>query len=136
MTWGMALILLSIIAIPSLFLSKEPNAVELLEKTELYQGLIGLGACLFGILGIVDFVLEIEKLHSNIIWYVSLLIGNITSIILGFMLGCSLINKILFTNSLRKARIIRSKLAPKQGKLGIIGFFIGTWVVIASFLFL
>ena len=32
MTWGITLILLSIIAVPSLLLAKKPNAKELLEK--------------------------------------------------------------------------------------------------------
>jgi len=42
MIWGITLILLSIVAVPSLILSKKPNAKELLEKVEPYQGWIGL----------------------------------------------------------------------------------------------
>jgi len=38
MIYEITLILLSIIAVPSLILSKKPNAKELLEKVEPYQG--------------------------------------------------------------------------------------------------
>lgn len=38
MIWGITLILLSILAVPSLLLSKRPDARELLEKIEPYQG--------------------------------------------------------------------------------------------------
>ena len=49
MFYGIQLILLSIIAVPSLILSKKPNAAELLAKIEPYQGWIGLIFCIGGI---------------------------------------------------------------------------------------
>jgi len=87
MIWGITLILLSIIAVPSLILAKKPNAKELLEKVEPY--------------------------HSG------------------------LINKLFLSKNAEakaKAEELRAKIAPKQGKLGIVGIIVGIWMIVASFL--
>ena len=54
MIYGITLILLSIIAVPSLILSKKPNAQELLDKVAPYQGWIGLVFCFFGVWGVIS----------------------------------------------------------------------------------
>lgn len=139
MTWGITLILLSIIAVPSLLLSKKPNAKELLEKIEPYQGWIGLIFCFWGIWGIISSVLNIGGLTIYPIWWITLLAGNIVEAILGFMLGFGLINKFFLSKTVageEKGIRLREKLAPKQGKLGILGLIVGAWMIVASFLFL
>lgn len=138
MTWGITLILLSLIAVPSLILSKKPNAKELLEKVEPYQGWIGLIFCFWGVWGIISAFLNISWLSAAPIWWATLLVGNIVSATLGFMLGSGLINKLfLAKNDVAKARAeeLRAKIAPKQGKLGILGLIVGVWMITASFLY-
>ena len=139
MIWGISLILLSIIAVPSLILAKKPNAKELLEKVEPYQGWIGIVFCFWGIWGIITAILNLGWLTSAPIWWVTFLAGNIISAVLGFMLGFGLINKyFLSKNDAAKARAeeLRTKIAPKQGKLGIVGIFVGIWMIVASFMFM
>jgi len=138
MIWGITLILLSIIAVPSLILSKKPNAKELLEKVEPYQGWIGILCCFWGVWGIITAFLNLGWLTTAPIWWVTFLAGNLVSATLGFMLGSSLINKmVLSKNKAAKAKadVLRAKIAPKQGKLGILGIAVGTWMIVASFLF-
>lgn len=138
MIFGITLILLSIIAVPSLLLSKKPNAKELLEKIEPYQGWIGLILCFYGVWGIVFSILNLGWITSFPIWWASLLAGNIIQSILGFMLGFSLINKYVLSKNdaaKEKAIVLREKLAPKQGKLGVIGLFVGAWMIVANILF-
>lgn len=138
MAWGFSLILLSIIAVPSLLISKKPNAKELLEKIEPYQGWIGLIFCLWGVWGIISVILNIGWLTTHPIWWVSLLVGNAISMILGFMLAFGLINNFFLSKNeatVEKANLLRTKLAPKQGILGIIGICAGAWIIVASFLF-
>ncbi|MBE0391834.1 hypothetical protein [Flavobacterium sp. PL002] len=138
MIFGITLILLSIIAVPSLLLSKKPDAKELLEKIEPYQGWIGLILCFYGVWGIVFSILNLGWITSFPIWWASLLAGNIIQSILGFMLGFSLINKYVLSKNeaaKEKAMVLREKLAPKQGKLGIIGLFVGAWMIVANILF-
>jgi len=138
MIWGITLILLSIIAVPSLILAKKPNAKELLAKIEPYQGWIGLLFCFWGVWGIITAVLNIGWLSIAPIWWITLLAGNVVSAALGFMLGFGQINKIFLgknEEAKAKAAVLREKIAPKQGKLGILGIFVGAWMIVASFLF-
>ena len=139
MIWGISLVLLSIIAVPSLVLSKKPNAKELLEKIEPYQGWIGMVFCFWGVWGIISSVLNIGWLTTAPIWWVTFLAGNIISAVLGFMLGFGLINKYFLSkneDAIAKAEELREKIAPKQGKLGLVGIFVGAWMIAASFMFL
>lgn len=139
MIWGITLILLSLIAVPSLILSKKPNAKELLEKVAPYQGWIGLVFCFWGVWGIITAILNIGWLTTFPIWWVTLLAGNIVSATLGFMLGFGLINKLFLSKNdaaKEKAEELRTKIAPKQGKLGILGLIVGAWMIVASFLFM
>jgi len=138
MIYGITLVLLSIIAVPSLVLSKKPNAKELLEKIEPYQGWIGIIFCFWGIWGVISSLLNLGWLTSAPIWWITLLAGSLIEAILGFMLGFGLINKFFLGKNEKakeKATELRSKIAPKQGKLGIIGIAVGIWVIVASFLF-
>jgi hypothetical protein len=138
MIYGITLILLSIIAVPSLILSKKPNAKELLEKVEPYQGWIGIIFCFWGIWGMVSAVLNIGWLTSAPIWWGTLMAGSFVEACLGFLLGFPLINKLFLSNSVKareKAAGIRAKVAPRQGQLGILGIIVGIWMIVASFLF-
>jgi hypothetical protein len=139
MFWGISLVLLSIIAVPSLILSKKPNAKELLEKIEPYQSWIGALFCFWGVWGIISAILNIGWLTTAPIWWVTFLAGNIISAALGFMLGFGLINKYVLSKNegaKEKADALRAKIAPKQGKLGLVGIFVGAWMIVASFIFL
>ncbi len=60
MIYGITLIILGILAAPSLLLSKKPNAKELLDKITPYQGWIGLGFCFWGLWGIIQALLNID----------------------------------------------------------------------------
>lgn len=135
---GIFLILLSIIAVPSLVLSKKPNAKELLEKIEPYQGWIGLVFCILGVWGIIHSIINLDMLTAAPIWWITLAAGSLVQTTLGFMLGSGLMNKLFMgknPEAQKKAAELRSKIAPKQGKLGILGLAVGTWMIIASFMY-
>ena len=136
MIYGISLVLLSIIAVPSLILSKKPNAKELLEKVAPYQGWIGVVFCFWGIWGIISAFLNMSWLTSAPIWWITLLAGSIVEAGLGFMLGYGLISEYLAKNeeAKQKAEMIRAKIAPKQGQLGILGLIVGAWMIVASFM--
>ena len=139
MIYGITLILLSIIAVPSLILAKKPNAQELLDKIEPYQGWIGLIFCLGGIWGIITAFLHIGWLTTLPIWWITLLAGSLVQAVLGFMLGFGMINKLILSNNdaaQQKAEELRVKLAPKLGKLGILGLIVGGWMIVASLTFM
>lgn len=138
MIYGITLVLLSIIAVPSLILSKKPNAKELLAKVEPYQGWIGLVFCIWGVWGIITSIINIGWMTTAPIWWATLLAGSIVEATLGFMLGFAVINKIIIgknESAQVKAAELRAKIAPKQGKLGVLGIIVGIWMIVASFLF-
>jgi len=136
MIYGISLVLLSIIAVPSLILSKKPNAKELLDKVAPYQGWIGVVFCFWGIWGIISAFLNMSWLSVAPIWWITLLAGSIVEAGLGFMLGYGLISEYLAKNdeAKQKAELIRAKIAPKQGQLGLLGLAVGAWMIVASFM--
>ncbi len=136
MIYGISLVLLSIIAVPSLILSKKPNAKELLDKVAPYQGWIGVVFCFWGIWGIISAFLNMGWLSVAPVWWITLLAGSIVEAGLGFMLGYGLISEYLAKNdeAKQKAELIRAKIAPKQGQLGLLGLVVGAWMIVASFM--
>lgn len=141
MIYGITLILLGLLAVPSLILSKKPNAQELLDKVAPYQGWIGLIFCIWGILGIVFTILGIGLLGAGlwgIIWWVTQLLCCVAEALLGFLLGYSLIVKYGLSKNeaaKEKGEQLLAKLRPMQGKIGIFGIIMGVWVIICSFLY-
>ncbi len=135
---GITLIILSIIAVPSLLLSKRPDAKEMLAKVEPYQGWIGLVFCLWGLWGIIQSILWVGYLADFPIWWISFLAINIVQFSLGFMLGYGLINKYALSKNetaREKGEQLRAKIAPLQGKIGILGIILGIWMIVADILF-
>ncbi|WP_445722065.1 hypothetical protein [Flavobacterium sp.] len=138
MIYGITLIILGLLAAPSLLLSKKPDAKELLDKITPYQGWIGLLFCFWGVWGVIQAVLNIGILSTFPIWWVTWLASSATEAVLGFILGYGMINKVLLSKNEEakaKGQQILAKLAPIQGKLGLAGIAIGIWVIIASLFF-
>lgn len=139
MIYGITLIVLSILAVPSLILAKKPDAKELLDKFAPYQGWIGLVFCFWGIWGVIQCVLNLDYLTTWPIWWVTWLLGSLVEAVLGFMLGYGMINKLVLgknETAQKKGAELLAKLAPIQGKLGIAGIIVGIWTIVASFLFM
>ncbi len=139
MITGITLIILSLIAVPSIILAKKPNAKELLNKVAPYQGWIGLIFCFWGIYGVIfSGILGLGWMSHWPIYWITALLVNIMQAVLGFILGYGMISKYVFSKSeeaQKKGEQVLAKLASIQGKLGIAGIIIGVWCIIASFLF-
>ncbi len=139
MIYGITLIILSILAVPSLILSKRPDAQELLNKIAPYQGWIGLVFCFWGVWGIIQAILNISLLGDFPIWWITWMAGSVVEAILGFILGYGMINQLLLSKNeeaKKKGKALLAKLAPIQGKMGVLGIIVGIWMIVASFLFL
>ncbi|HJS00959.1 MAG TPA: hypothetical protein VJ780_08505 [Flavobacterium sp.] len=138
MIYGITLIILGLLAAPSLLLSKKPDAKELLEKITPYQGWIGLAFCFWGIWGVIQAVLNLGLLTTFPIWWITWLSSSAIEAVLGFILGYGMINKLVLSKNeeaKQKGEQLLAKLAPIQGKLGLAGIVIGIWVIVASILF-
>lgn len=142
MIYGILLILLGLLAVPSLILSKKPNAKELLDKIAPFQGIIGIIFCIWGVIGTIFGVIALIGLISSgiwgIIWGLTSLACSLIEAILGFLLGYSLIAKYALSKNeaaKEKGEQLLAKLAPLQGKFGIIAIILGVWCIICSFLY-
>jgi len=126
--YGIALIILGILAVPSLILSRKPEAKELLNKIIPYQGWIGVVFCILGIWGLINCVFSIGMTsYSLISWIIWLLVTGVQAS-LGFILGYGLITKYFLSKNKSASEIgeeILSKLLPLQGRLGFVAIVIG-----------
>ena len=138
---GITLIILSLIAVPSLILSKKPNAKELLDKVAPYQGWIGVIFCIWGIWGLISLLLSLGWLGLGIygiISWVTWFLYAVVETTLGFILGYPLIVKYALSKNetaKEKGAQVLEKLVPLQGKLGILGLIVGAWCILCAFLF-
>ncbi len=137
MIYGISIILLSLIAVPSLILARRPDAQEILDKIAPFQGWIGVAFCIWGILGIVQTVLYLGLLATAPITWLTMLACSVVIAALGFLLGYGLIAKFILSGNVEakaKGDQLREKLAPLQSTLGIAGIGIGVWAIITSVL--
>lgn len=135
MIFGITLIILGLIACPSLLLEKKPNAKELFEKIAPYQGWAGVVFCIWGIWGIISCILTIGWLTTWPIYWITLLLVSIVLAALGFILGYGLIAKHALSKNptaAEKGEQVLKKLIPLQGKLGILAIILGIWQIISS----
>lgn len=134
---GILLIILGILAVPSLLLSKRPDAKELLDKITPYQGWIGLIFCFWGIWGIISAVLNMGMLTTWPIGWGLWLAVSVVTAVLGFLLGYTMINQILLSKNQEakeKGAALLAKLAPLQGKFGMAAIVLGIIYVVLSIL--
>lgn len=136
MIYGITLIILGILAIPSLILSKKPDAKEILDKITPYQGWIGVVFCIWGVWGIISCILSIGWLSTFPIYWILWLLVSIVEACLGFIMGYSLIAKYALSKNeaaAQKGEQVLAKLRPLQGKLGIVAIILGVVMIISSF---
>ncbi len=138
MLHGITLVVLGVLAAPSLLLSRKPEAKELLDKIRPYQGWIGLIFCFLGVWEIIKAILSIGLLGSHPIWWITWVANSALKASLGFLLGYGMINKLILSKNetaLDKGEELHHKLAPLQGSLGLIAIITGIWSIIAAIFF-
>ena len=133
MIYGLLLIVLGVLAAPSLILSKKPNAKELLDKLAPYQGWMGLVFAFWGLYSIINSILTIGTLATYPIWWITSCGIGVVEFVLGFLLGYSLIVKYVLSKNetaAKKGAELLLKLAPLQGTFGLIAICLGIWAVV------
>lgn len=137
MIYGITLIILGLLAVPSLLLSKKPNAKELFDKVAPYQGWLGIVFAIWGVWGIISCILNLSVLTVAPIYWITWLLVSLVEASLGFILGYGLISKYALSknaNAAEKGEKLLAKLMPLQGTLGIIAIVLGLWQIVASIL--
>jgi hypothetical protein len=132
---GIWLALLGVLAVPSLLLSRRPDAKEMLAKIQPFQGWMGVVSACWGVFGIISSVLHLNMIaHWPILW-ATFLADSVLLAALGFLLGMGTM-KMFIKDPTAQAKMdeTMTKLAPHQGRLGLIGVGVGVWMVVASLL--
>lgn len=132
---GILLILLGILAVPSLLLSRRPDAKDLLDKITPYQGWIGVVFCIVGLLAVIRGLFNLNVLFYFPIYGLLFMAVAVVMTLLGFILGYSLIQKYALSKNAtanEKGVQVLEKIRPMQGKLGILAIILGIVLIILS----
>ncbi len=134
--FGVWLTLLGILGASNLIIAKKPDAKELIAKLAPYQGWMGAGAALTGVYWLVMAVLSIGMLASHPIAWITHVAVSVILASLGLLLGVGVLKTFVKQpQAVAKMDMMITKLAPKQGVLGLIAIGLGIWSVIAGVLF-
>ncbi len=136
---GILLIVLGLLAVPSLILAKKPDAKALFDKIAPYQGWIGLVFAFWGIWGIIGCIRIIDFISLIPIYWITALAVAVVELALGFILGYGMIQKYALSKdeaAKAKGEQLLKKLLPLQGTLGIIAICLGLWMIVAHILWM
>ncbi len=132
---GILLIILGLLAVPSLLLAQKPNAKELFDKIAPYQGLIGLIFAVWGVWSIISAILHLGWLGISPIYWITYLLVAVVMACLGFILGYGLIQKYALGKNEKAKEAgekVLAKLLPFQGTLGIVAIVLGIWMIVSA----
>lgn len=135
MLFSILLIILGLLAIPSLVISKKPEAKEMFDKIAPFQGWIGIVFAIFGIWGIISCLIHVGVISIAPILWITSLVVSVVEACLGFILGYNLINQYVLAKNpeaAEKGKEMLTRLLPLQGQLGILAILLGIWGIIAS----
>ena len=134
--YGIWLVLLGVLAAPSIILSKRPDAAQALAKIAPYQGWFGAVSTLWGVWGIISLLLNMKMIqHASITWFTSLAVSALTAA-LGLLLGVGVL-KSFIKDATAQAKMDETiaRLAPKQGLMGLVAIGLGIWGILAGIIF-
>jgi hypothetical protein len=134
---GLWLAVLGVLGAANLIIARKPDARELIAKLAPYQGWIGAVSALWGVWGIIQAILNLSWLSVWPLWWITWLADSVLLFSLGLLLGVGIL-KTFIKNPQAQAKMDQTitKLAPKQGVLGLIAIGVGVWMILGSFILL
>jgi hypothetical protein len=120
--------------------AKSPNAKALLDKVAPFQGIFGFISFIWGIWVIIQTILNVGWIGTlfplGLIFWITILVDGLLSLVGGAILGWSLIQKYLLEkapeNVKAKAEASFAKIVAFQPKIGIAAIIFGVWVIISD----
>jgi hypothetical protein len=133
---GLLLIVLGVLAVPGLIIAKRPDAKKYIDKLAPYQGWIGTGMAIYGIVRFIGWLGMFSWLGGGfgiLIRWAVYTVFVFTSIALGFLLGVGVIKGFVKdANAQAKMDEFLARLAPKQGMLGLVAIVDGILMLVFS----
>ncbi len=136
MLGAILLIVLGLLAVPSLVIRKKPDAKKIFDRVAPYQGWFGVILGIFGLIDLIRCLMHINVLGiTPIIWILWLATSAVTAG-LGFILGYSLIKKYALKSdkAADAGEKVLSRLLPLQGTMGVIAIILGLVAIIGYIL--
>ncbi|HET6147805.1 MAG TPA: hypothetical protein VFH68_09755 [Polyangia bacterium] len=133
MLYGIWLALLGVLAASNLIIAKKPDAAQLIGKIAPYQGWIGAVSAVWGAFGILRCVRHIGLLSLVPGYWLLWLANSILLACLGLLLGVGVFKSFIKSEgaNVKLDRLI-ARLAPYQGKLGVVAIVLGAVMVIGA----
>lgn len=132
---GIWMALLGVLGASNLIIAKKPDAKELIAKVAPYQGWIGAVSAIWGVWGIISSILNLGWLSVIPIYWVTFLAVAVLQFALGLLLGIGVLKQFIKQpQAQEKMDQLITRLAPKQGMLGLIAIGVGIWLIIAGFM--
>jgi hypothetical protein len=133
MLYGIWLALLGVLAASNLIIAKKPDAAQLIGKIAPYQGWIGAVSAVWGVFGILRCVRHIGLLSVVPGYWLLWLVDSILLACLGLLLGVGVFKSFIKSEGANgKLDRVIAKLAPYQGKLGVVAIVVGAVMAIGA----
>ncbi len=132
MGFAIPLFVLGVLGASNLIIARKPDAKELIAKIAPYQGWIGAVSAIWGLWGVISSVLNISMLGTWPVTWVMWVATSAVMFALGLLLGIGTLKTFIKQpQAVAKMDMLVTRLAPKQGVLGLvaIGLAIGSIVV-------
>jgi hypothetical protein len=133
MLYGIWLALLGILAASNLIIAKKPDAAQLIGKLAPYQGWIGAASAVWGVFGILRCVRFIGLLSITPFYWLAWLVDSALLACLGLLLGVGVFKTFIKSPQAHaKLDSVIARLAPYQGKLGLVAIAMGILMIIGA----
>ena len=133
MSWftGLWLAVLGILAAPNLIIAKKPEAKEIIAKMAPYQGWMGAVSAVWGIVKVIQTFRYFSFFSIIPVGVITMIVSALLTLALGLLLGIGVIKSFVGSEDAKaKMDEMMAKLAPKQGKLGLLGIIVGIWMML------
>lgn len=135
MIWGITLVILGLLSVPSIVLSRKPEAKELFDKVAPYQGWFGIVFAVLGIISFIECIFSVDDIGVMPLAWIIWLLTAIVETVLGFILGYVIIRKYVLTkneDARKNGEKLLARLLHMQGTLGIVAIVIGILQIVSS----
>lgn len=133
---GIWLAVLGALGASNLIIARKPDAEAYLAKLAPYQGWIGAVSAFWGVWGIIQSVLWLGMLAAAPIYWGTFAASAVVQFALGLLLGIGVLKTFIKNEeAVRRLDQLVTKLAPKQGVLGLVAIGLGVWMIVVNFLF-
>jgi hypothetical protein len=128
----LALIIAGILAASGFIISKQPKAKELIDKIVPYQGFIGVGLLVWGVIDVIRLVPHLDVISKLPAFFaISIYAAVACEILLGFLLGMPVIAQWIPGESPaeQKAMEMQQKVLPYQVLIGGAGIVVAVLLI-------